>query len=97
MRRYELMVIVSPELPEEEVPNAVDKISQFITQKGGNIIGVERWGKRRLAYPIRHYGEGDYVVAQFELEPGKIRELEASFRLAEEYLRHLLIRLEDLD
>jgi small subunit ribosomal protein S6 len=89
------MVIVSPEVSEEDIPNMVDKITQFIAQKGGNIIEVEHWGRRKLAYPIKHYGEGDYVVTRFELEPSKVRELEASFRLAEEYLRHLLVRLED--
>jgi small subunit ribosomal protein S6 len=87
------MVIISSELSEEDILNAIDKITQFITQKGGNIIGVERWGRRKLAYPIKHHGEGDYVVAQIELEPSKARELEGKFRLSEEYLRHLLIRL----
>ena len=93
MRDYELIVIVSPEVPEEELPSHIDKISEFITNKGGSVTEVERWGKRKLAYPINHFREGNYVLTRFKLEPGTTAELEANIRISEKILRHLLVRL----
>ena len=93
MRDYELIVIVSPEVPDEELPTHLDKISEFITNKGGSVTEVERWGKRKLAYPINHFREGNYVLTRFKLEPGTTAELEANLRISEKILRHLLIKL----
>jgi len=93
LRDYELIVIVSPEVPEEELPSHLDKISEFITNKGGSVTEVERWGKRKLAYPINHFREGNYVLTRFKLEPGTTAELEANLRISERILRHLLVRL----
>lgn len=93
LQRYELVVIIDPEVTEESIPAALDKMTGFITQRGGAMLKVDRWGRRKLAYPIKHHREGDYVVAQFELEPNKTGELEASLRLADEFLRHLLVRM----
>lgn len=93
MRDYELIVIVSPEVPEEELPSHIDKISEFITNKGGSVTEVERWGKRKLAYPINHFREANYVLTRFKLEPGTTAELEANIRISEKILRHLLVRL----
>jgi small subunit ribosomal protein S6 len=93
LRDYELIVIVSPEVPEEELPSHLDKISEFITNKGGSVTEVERWGKRKLAYPINHFREGNYVLTRLKLEPGMTAELEANLRISEKVLRHLLVRL----
>lgn len=93
MRDYELIVIVSPEVPEEEMPSHLGKISEFITNKGGSVTEVERWGKRKLAYPINHFREGNYVLTRFKLKPGTTAELEANLRISEKILRHLLVRL----
>lgn len=93
MRDYELVVILSPDVPEEEVPVSIDKISDFITSKGGSVTQVDRWGKRRLAYPISHFKEGNYVLTKFKIEPAMTAELEASLRISEKVLRHMLVRL----
>ncbi len=95
MRDYELIVIISPEIPEEEVPTNIDKIGEFITSKGGSITQVDRWGKRRLAYPISHFKEGNYVLTKFKIEPAMTAELEASLRISEKILRHMLVRLDE--
>lgn len=95
MRDYELIVIISPDVPEEEVPASVDKIGEFITSKGGSITQVDRWGKRRLAYPIKHFKEGNYVLTKFKIEPAMTAELEASLRISEKILRHMLVRLDE--
>lgn len=95
MREYELIVIINPEVPEEEVPASIDKISEFITTRGGTVSEVNRWGKRKLAYPINHYREGNYVLTRLKLDPRKAPELEANLRIQENILRHLLVRVGD--
>jgi len=93
LRDYELVVIISPEVVDEKLEATIDNISQFITERGGIISSVDRWGKRRLAYPIKHFMEGSYVLVQFKLKPTLSKELEARLQISEEVLRHLLIKL----
>ena len=90
---YELVVIISPEVVEEKFDAIIDSVSQFITEKGGTISNVERWGKKRLAYPIEHFMEGSYVLTRFKLKPALGKELEANLQISEEVLRHLLVKL----
>ena len=94
VRDYELIFILSPEIAEDEFEARIDNVNRFITDKGGAISDIERWGKRRLAYPIRHFMEGSYVLTRFQLNPASGRELEANLRISEEVLRHLLVRLD---
>ena len=93
LRDYELVLIISPEVVEEKLDATIDNLSQFITEKGGTISDIERWGKRRLAYPIEHFMEGSYVLARFKLKPALGKELEANLQISEEVLRHLLVSL----
>ncbi len=93
LRDYELVLIISPEIVEEKLDATIDNISQFITEKGGTISDIERWGKKRLAYPIEHFVEGSYVLARFSLKPALGKELEANLQISEEVLRHLLVSL----
>ena len=90
---YELTFIVSPEVADESLETVIDGISQFITSKEGTISEVERWGKKRLAYPVKHFLEGSYVLTRFKMNPAWSRELEANLQISEEILRHLLIKL----
>ncbi len=91
---YELVFVISPEVAEEEFEAKIENVSRFITGKGGTISNIEKWGKRKLAYPIRRFVEGSYVLAKFKLKPEFGKELEANLRISEEILRHLLIRLD---
>ena len=93
LRDYELVLIISPEVIEERFDTIIEKVSQFITGKGGIISDVERWGKRKLAYPIERFMEGSYVLSRFKLKPTLGKELEANLQISEEILRHLLIKL----
>ena len=56
---------------------------------------VNRWGRRKLAYPISRYTEGDYVLTQFKLDPTQVADLEANLELTEEVIRHLVVRMEE--
>ncbi len=93
LRDYELVLIISPEVVEEKFDATIDNISQFITEKDGIVSNVERWGKRRLAYPIEHFMEGSYVLTRFRLKPALSKELEVNLQISEEVLRHLLVKL----
>ena len=93
LRDYELIMIISPEVVEEKFDATIDSVSRFITEKGGTVSDVERWGKKRLAYPIERFMEGNYVLTRFSLEPALSKELEASLQISEEVLRHLLVNL----
>ena len=91
LRDYELVLIISPQVEDEAVEAEVNNLSQFITKKHGVISEVERWGRKKLAYPIKHFMEGSYVLTRFKLSPALCKELEANLRVSEEVLRHLLI------
>jgi small subunit ribosomal protein S6 len=93
LRDYELVFIISPEVSEETLEATVGSVNQFITGKGGVISDEERWGKRKLAYPITSFLEGNYVLTRFKMKPIWSRELEANLQISEEILRHLLIRV----
>ena len=93
MREYELVAIISPEITEDELPQAMEKLGQLIERQGGKVLSLEQWGRRKFAYPIKHYGEGNYVVTRFELKPERTAELENNLKLSEEILRHLLVKV----
>jgi len=92
MNDYELMYILHPRLTADETEAAVERISGFITGAGGEIVSVDRWGRRRLAYPIDRNLEGYYVLTTYNSAPSLGPALEAQLNLAEDVLRHLLIR-----
>ncbi len=90
---YELVLIINPQA-EEKVAATVETVTQFITGRGGAMTEVQQWGKRRLAYPIKHFNEGFYVLARFKLNARFAKELKANLLITEEVLRHLLIKAE---
>ncbi len=92
MHQYELVTILSPQLGEEELPAAVERINNFVVTRGGEIGAVDQWGRRRLAYPIERFTEGNYVVTQLSLDATRAAELEANLRISEDVIRHLLVR-----
>lgn len=94
LQDYELVLIISPEVGDEALDATIENVvSKFITGSGGAISNVERWGKRRLAYPIKHFTEGSYVLTHFKLKPALSKEFEANLGISEEILRHLLIKV----
>jgi len=89
---YELVTILNPEIRDEDVNGTVERITQYITTKGGEIQNIDQWGRRRLAYPIGRQFEGTYVVTHLRLAPAEAAELEANLRISEDVIRHLLVR-----
>ncbi|HDR16373.1 MAG TPA: 30S ribosomal protein S6 [Desulfobacteraceae bacterium] len=89
---YELVYIVKPELSDEQLEAKIETINQFITSHDGVIEDVQKWGKRKLAYPIKHAMEGNYVLIRFKIGTLTCKELETSLKISEDILRHLLIK-----
>ena len=87
MRKYELMLILPAEADDKAVGGSVDRVSGVLGQHGGQVDKVDKWGRRRFAYPINNVTEGFYVVAQFQSEPDTITELERVLTLADEIIR----------
>ncbi len=95
MRDYELVLIISPEVAEEEVPNTLEKVNEVITSRGGAVVDTNHWGRRKLAYPIKRFTEGNYVLTRFQLEPELVREVEETLKVSEEVLRHLIVKIDE--
>ena len=95
MRDYELVAIINPEIDEEGVSKIVDKVSQSIDSRGGVVEDIRKWGKRKLAYPIKRFMEGDYVLARFKLTPKSVKELEGEISASVDILRYLVIKVEN--
>jgi len=89
-------MVVSPDVGDEGFPATVERVSKFIQEKGGDVKDVDQWGRRRLAYPIGRFSEGFYAVTHFSLEPNEVRSLEGNLDLAEDVLRHLVVRQDEL-
>lgn len=94
MRRYELMLVFSPEAPDERISAIIDRTTRQITADGGQIVKVAPWGRRRLAYQIDRHREGSYHIVVFEAPATAIAELERGLLITEEVLRHLIVRQE---
>lgn len=93
LRDYELVLIVRPDVSEEDVTSMLEKMSQMVAGQGGSVGAVETWGKKRFSFPLNNYREGNYVLLTCKLEPKFTGEFEASFKFSEEILRHLLVRV----
>ena len=98
MRAYELMVIFDGDLDEPVAQVWIKTITEQIAATGGNVHGrPDWWGKRRFAYEINHKHEGYYLVLNLVAEPGALDDFERSLRLADDVVRHKLIRLPDFE
>ncbi len=94
MRRYELMLVLRPDAPDERVQAVLDRTTRQITGSGGQIVKVAPWGRRRLAYPIDRHREGSYHIVVFEAPNDTVAEVERGLLITEEVLRHLVVRVE---
>lgn len=95
MRAYEMMVIFHGSLDESAVAGMINQMTAQIDEVGGNVAKVDKMGRQRFAYEIDHMTEGFYVVFEIEAEPGALDGVERTLRLADDVVRHKLIRLPD--
>lgn len=97
MREYELTVVYDLAVAEAGGPEAsVDQLTQTVEARGGKILRVDHWGRRRMAYPINRVIDADYIVSRVELEPDAVAPIEAALRINEQVFRHLIVRADEL-
>ncbi|MFI5054216.1 MAG: 30S ribosomal protein S6 [Acidimicrobiia bacterium] len=94
MRRYELMLVLRPDLADDRTQAVIDRTVRAITGAGGQIVKVAPWGRRRLAYQIDRHREGSYHIVLFDAPADAILELERGLLITEEVIRHLVTRVE---
>lgn len=95
MRRYELLVILNAEISEEDLENVIERITQVIKKEGGEVSGVDKWGKRRLAYEIKKTKKGFYLLVQFTGESRLVKEIERSLKFMEGIIRYMTVALSE--
>lgn len=91
MRKYEIMLILTPEADDKVVQGVMDRVSQVLEERGGKVTSVNKWGKRRLAYEVNRQSEGFYVVAEFDAEPAAVKELDRVLALTDEVARFKVV------
>lgn len=95
MRTYEELFIVKPETAEEEVDQFIEQMKLVVTNAGGGIDKVEKWGKRKLAYRVDKYREGAYVLVQFSAGPEAVKEFERRLRVSDIVIKFLTVRIDE--
>jgi small subunit ribosomal protein S6 len=94
MRRYEVMVILDPNLEERTIAPSIDQFLTVVKNDGGKVEKVDVWGRRRLSYDIQKKSEGIYAVVDLTAEPATVKELDRQLNLSESILRTKVIRPE---
>ena len=94
MPQYETMVLLSPNLTDETVEESVQNFSNQVTAGGGEVLKVDRWGKKRLAYPVQRQRHGFYYIVTYKSEPAVVQEIERGMRLNEDTYRYMTIRMD---
>ncbi len=92
MRKYEVVVIIDPDVDDRQVNGLLDKPLAGLTKAGGTVDNIDVWGRRRLAYDIRKKSEGIYAVLNVTAEPAVVKELDRQFTLNEQVMRTKVIR-----
>jgi len=94
-RKYETIFILDPDLEEGVAQSAIEKIKGIITQGSGEILKVEDWGKRKLAYEVKKKSKGQYLLIHFSGSPALLSELERNFRVMDAVIKFQSIRLDE--
>jgi small subunit ribosomal protein S6 len=93
MRPYDVMLILEPTLEESAIQAVVNRSTDLLQSGGGTVNRVDKWGRRRLAYEIGHRSEGSYVLLEVSAEPPALDELDRTLRLADDVIRHKIVRV----
>jgi len=96
MRPYEVMVILEPSLEESQVQSVINLSTEQLQAAGSTVNRVDKWGKRRFAYELAKRTEGFYVLLDVASEPGPMQELDRTLRLADDVLRHKIVRVPEV-
>lgn len=92
MRKYEVVFVHRPDLDEEKSTALIERFKDLIETHGGEVLKIDKWGKRRLAYEVKDLREGVYIIAHMNAEPKVATELDRVFKITDEVLRHIIVR-----
>jgi small subunit ribosomal protein S6 len=92
LRDYEILYIVRPELDDDQLNQAVERVNALIANVGGEHVKTDVWGKRRLAYEVDRLREGYYVLTDFKVDPERVPEMESTLKISDTVFRHLIVR-----
>ena len=95
MRIYEELFIAKPDAPDEEVDAFIEQMKTTVSNAGGTVDKVEKWGKRKLAYKVDRYREGAYVLFQFTAGPETVKEFERRLRVSDLVIKFLTVRIDE--
>lgn len=95
IKDYELMVIITPDLNEDEAEKQNEAVLDLVKEQGGEVIKTDPWGKRTLAYPINKKKEAHYFVNYLKMETGGVKNVKAQLNINEKILRHMFVARED--
>ena len=95
MNKYELCVVLSAKIEDDERAAALEKVQKYITRFGGTVTNIEEWGKKKLAYEIQHMHEAFYYFIRFDAEASAPGEIENRVRIMNNVLRFLVVRLDE--
>lgn len=93
MREYETLFLEHPETSGQRAAEIEQRLRSVIASQGGNVLELQDWGLRELAYPIRHQKRGRYFLLRYECKPGVVEELERNLKLIDEILRYVTVRI----
>jgi len=96
MRRYETICIIKPSVGEDEITAIIDKTTGIIEQFDGSIVNLDRWGMKKLAYPIKKEIQGFYVFAEYAGKPEAVAEVERIFKIDDRILKYMTIKSQDV-
>ncbi len=95
-RAYELMVMLTPDVEEEQIPEKLSGLGALVAEHGGAVGELTDWGRRRLAYPIERHFEAHYLIAEYTAETGAGNQsMDRALRLDTSVIRHLIVRTDD--
>jgi small subunit ribosomal protein S6 len=92
MKKYETIYIIRPDLQEEAIKATIQKFADLIVEQGGQVDKVDEWGKRKMAYSIKDFREGYYVLMNFSANANAPQELERVYKITDDIIRYLIIR-----
>lgn len=95
MHKYEVMFIIRPDAPEDEVAKIATQMEGFITGAGGTVVKLEKMGRRKLAYRVQRHREGFYVLVEMEAPPAAVHELERRMKVADAVIKFLTVRVDE--
>lgn len=95
MRKYEIIFIAHPDLDEESLNGIIEKISGWITDNKGEVVSVDNWGKKRMAYQIQKQREGQYVLITTNMPPAAVKPVQNNLRFVEQIMRSMITSVEE--